>query len=77
MAREDGAEHEYLRERVNVEALKYLACREGAHLWRPGGGPPLRTIIGDFLAQVKDGFMRSAWREERGAWRVQSAMLEE
>lgn len=55
-----------LRERVSAAALRDLASRAPAALWRPGKGPPLRTIINDFLGQVNEGRIASVWREEDG-----------
>ena len=56
---------ECLRERVNAAALRDIASRELSARWRPHeNGPVLRTIINDFLAQVRDGFLRGSWWEE-------------
>ena len=56
---------ECLRERVNAAALRDIASRELSARWRPHeNGPVLRTIINDFLAQVRDGFLRGFWWEE-------------
>lgn len=62
-----------LYEKVNVGALRELAGRRAAGMWRPNvSGPTLRKIISDFLAQVREGNLPSAWREEE---RMQSLGL--
>ena len=56
---------ECLRECVNIGALRDVASREISARWRPQeNGPVLRTIINDFLAQVRDGYLRGFWWEE-------------
>ena len=54
-----------LHNALNVRALDQLARRCAAGAWRPNGsGPTLRKIRSDFLAQVREGYFPSIWREE-------------
>ena len=52
-------EVESLNEHVNVAALKELASRKAADVWRPYGGATLRTILMDFISQVKDNHIQT------------------
>ena len=56
---------ECLRECVNICALRDVASRGLSARWRPHeNGPVLRTIINDFLAQVRNGYLRGFWWDE-------------
>ena len=62
--RKEETEVESLNEHVNVLALKELASRKASGIWKPYGGATLRTILFDFITQIKHNHIQTVWREE-------------